>query len=437
MNQFQSLGEVVAALRRRAWVILVVTLIGCVFSVFYALGQAKVYEATAVVQIEDSRVSDTVAGAVATTNNASRRLQLIEQRLMSRDNLLRIMEKHNLFNEVPNRALVERIYLMRTAARIEEIVTPSPVYSAGGNAPSGLMITVALTDPQKAADLANELMASVIEQSRDRSVTRARETLEFFATEEARVSGQIEAQEARIAQFKKANADQLPAGVSDLRTQLASLRATDLELDQQIIEIETAAGRQRSDVTQRQIALMQEQKALIAQRVSELETLIAGAPDVERDLNRLEREMVKLQDQYSVITRRMAEAEMGQALQDRQATGRFEVLETALVPEAPVSPSRKKLAMMGGVASLLAALALAFVLELMNPAIRNAQQMERLLGVEPVVAIPVVSNRRDRMWNGLRFVATGFGLFALIGALVAALASLAGRGVLPRRATES
>ena len=77
MNQFQSVGEIFAALRRRAWVIIGIFLVGCVISVDYALVQQKVYEATAVVQIEDARVSSTATATVSDANEASRRLQLI------------------------------------------------------------------------------------------------------------------------------------------------------------------------------------------------------------------------------------------------------------------------------------------------------------------------------------------------------------------------
>ena len=59
-------------------------------------------------------------------------------------------------------------------------------------------------------------------------------------------------------------------------------------------------------------------------------------------------------------------------LEDRQQMERFEVLETALVPEVPASSSRKKLAAMGAVASLIAGLVAGFVAELANPAIRSA-----------------------------------------------------------------
>ncbi len=417
MNQFQSFGEVFSALRRRAWIILLVTAIGCVLSLNYALSQIKVYEATAVVQIEDSRVPDQLAGASNRAEDAARRVRLIEQRLMSRDNLVRVMEKHDLFSEEPGMTINERVFLMRDAARIEEILSQTPSFAPGGNAPSGLLITVRLTDPQKAADVANELMYLVIEQSRTRNVSRARDTLNFFAEEELRVIGDIEVLDDEIAAFKRANAKQLPAGIADLRDELASLRDADLDLDREIVTLQGTSDRQRVEVRDRQIGLLREQKALINARIDEITALITSAPDVERNLNRLEREMAQLQEQYSVITRRKAEAELGQQLEDREQTDRFEVLETALVPEFPVSRSRKRTAIMGGVASVLAGLALAFVVELSNPAIRSAAQLERSIGIQPVVAIPVIATPRDRGRRGL-MVLGGLGAFlaALIGA---------------------
>ncbi|MCC1491153.1 Wzz/FepE/Etk N-terminal domain-containing protein [Cognatishimia sp. F0-27] len=415
MNQFQSIGEVLSALRRRIWVILLVTAIGCCISLYVALNSVKVYEATAVVQIEDASVPDQLAGAMATGSDSARRVRLIEQRLMSRDNLVKIMEKHDLFRENPAWTINERVFQMRQAARIEEIVSPTPTFTAAGNVPSGLRIMVQLSDPQKAADLANELMASVIAQSRNRSVSRVEGTLEFFETEERRVGEQISALEADIAEFKRQNADQLPAGVSDLRAQLSDLRDAELEIDREIVSLRADAQRLREDVLARQVALLSEQKALLGERILRIEDQIEGAPEVERALSALERQQTQLQEQYTVITRRKAEAQMGQILEDRQQTDRFEILETALVPEAPISRSRKRTAIMGGVASVMAGIAVAFVIELMNPALRSAAQVERALGLQPVVSIPAIKRKRRIGGRGL-----GIGV-ALIAGLAAGL----------------
>lgn len=416
MNQFQSMGEVFAALRRRAFLIFCVTALGCALSVWLALNQTKIYETTAVVQIEDAQVPDSLAGATAQSEDAARRVRLIEQRLMSRDNLLRIMQEHSLFTADPHMPLNERVGLMRDSVRINEIRSNANAFQAQQEAPSGLLITVTLDDPQKAADLANELMYTVIEQSRSRSAGRARETLTFFEGEAERVSEEINAMEAQIASYKRENAEALPGGLASLRDQLGTLRDNLLQLDRDIVALEANSSRQREEVLARQVALMREQKALVQSRIAEIEQTILEAPEVERELSGLERRLDELQEQYGVITRRKAEAEMGQMLEDRQQMDRFEVLETALVPEVPASGSRKKLAMLGGVGSVIAAIGLAFVVELMNPAIRSAVQMERALGMQPVVAIPVIKTRRERRGRGL-------GLLAMLASLAAAAAA--------------
>lgn len=415
MNQFQSLSEVMSALRRRAPLIAMIFVVGSLISVYLAMQQGKEYEAIALVQIEDARVPDQLAGATAPQQETARRsVQLIEQRLMARDNLLRIMEQHNLFNDLPDDTANERIFRMRQSIFIEEIGTRPDSYVPGANVPSGLMIRVRLDNPQKAADLANELMYTVIEQSRNRSQGRAQATFEFFVTEEARLATEIAGLDSAIAAFKTEHADQLPEGALQLRSQLVSLREADLSLDQQIVALETSSDRQRAEVKQRQIALLREQKALIGARVVQIQDMIVGSPEVERQLNGLQRELAQLQEQYTVITRRKAEAQLGQLLEDRQDSDRFEVLETALVPEFPVSRSRKKLALLGAIVSGMAALGVGVVAELLNPAIRSAAQMERMLGIRPVVAIPPLQAQKPSRSGGKRFGALGMGLFALV-----------------------
>ncbi len=414
MNQFQSFDEVFSALRRRAVLILFIAMLGSLGALYYALQQPKLYEATAVIQLESSQIPDRLAGNSAPTTDPALRLRLIEQRLMSRDNLLGVMERYNLFNDRPEMSLNEMIFQLRQAARITQIVNPQQAFQPN-NTPSGLMITVRLGDPVIAAAVANDLMNSVIEVSRTRSQNRARDTLNFFETEEARVRGEIDTLEDRIAAFKQDNAESLPAGVVELRSQLTTLRDSELALDREIVSLQNNATRQRLEVLENQIRLLENQKSLVTDRIAQTEALLAAAPEVEREFNILERQMNQLQEQYGVITRRKAEAEMGQELEDRQQAERFEVLETALVPEMPISGSRKKLAMMGGAASLILGLAVAFALELLTPRIRTAAQMERMLGIQPVVAIPHV--RARRRVPGQRRFAWVAGMVALIVAL--------------------
>lgn len=391
--------------------------LGSILAVLYALSQPKVFEATAVIQIETPQIGRNAGGPTA-VSDARLRLQLIEQRLMARDHLVRMIETHDLFSDVPEMPLAQKVYRMRMAARIEPISVTMPGFAPGGTPPSGLSVTVTLEDPDKAAAVANDFVQAVIRQNRERRLAVARETLAFYAGEEARVDAEISALEAEIADFKRANADALPASLSAQRDQLTTLRDALLDIERQVVTLETESTRRREEVYARDIARLTEQRDLIADRIAAIERFIADSPRIERELGALTRELTQLQDQLSAITRGRAEAEMASALEDRQQQERFEVLETAIAPTTPVSASRRKMAMAGGVASLLAGLGLVIALELLNSKLRTASQLREELDITPVVTIPVVRLPRERRARMVRWVLGGLAVLLVLPFLI-------------------
>ncbi|MDT8329025.1 MAG: Wzz/FepE/Etk N-terminal domain-containing protein [Roseovarius sp.] len=408
MGSIQSLPGLYRMLRRRAWLIVLVTVVGSVGAVFFALNQPRAFEATAVIQIETPQVGRDITGRIV-PSDAMQRLQLIEQRLMARDNLIKVIDRHGLFADAPNMPLPQKIYNLRISTRIEQI---SVGLQGVATTPSGLSITVRLGDAQKAADIANEFVDTVLTQNRERRLDLVRETLGFYSAEEARISAQIATLEAEIAAFKRANADALPENAGALRTQLNMLNETALEIDRQIITLQNESSRQRQEVFARQVEQLRDQSALVATRIARIEEAIAAAPRVERELGALLRSQTQLQEQLNTITRNRIEAEMESVLEQSQQQERFDILETAIPPAIPVSTSRKKLAVMGGVLSLLLGLGLAFVLEIMNPALRSAAQLEQELAITPVVTIPVVRLRHERRKRVAKMI--GAFLLALI-----------------------
>jgi len=404
LSSIRSISDALRLLRRRLWLILLVAGLGSVLSVLYALSQPKVYEATAVIQIETPQVGQE-AGGRSTVSDARLRLQLIEQRLMARDHLVTMIGKHGLYADAPDLPLALKVQQLREAARIEPITVTMPGFAPGATPPSGLSVTVTLDDPDKAAVIANDFVQAVIRQNRERRLAVARETLDFYSSEEARVNAEIADLEGEIADFKRANAESLPASLAAQRDELTTLREAMLDIDRQLVTLETESNRRREEVYARDIARLTEQRDLIAGRIAAIERAIANAPRIERALGALNRELTQLQDQLSAITRARAEAEMASALENRQQQERFEVLETAIPPTTAVSASRKKIAMAGGVASLLAGLGLALVLEVLNPKLRTAAQLRDELDITPVVTIPQVRLPRERRARVLRWIA--------------------------------
>jgi tyrosine-protein kinase Etk/Wzc len=406
LDQIRTIGEAIGVIRRRFFLMALIVCLGTIGAIFYALGQPSMYETHAALQIESAAVQSQQANAPNLANGAAHRLTLIEQRLMARDSLVRVVEKLKLFDDAPLVPLNEKVDALRRSVEIVQIKDGAQAWQPNVT-PSGMLITVTFGDPQMAANIANEFLGSVLEENRKRKEERAEGALAFFTSEQERLVKEILLVEEEIAIFKSANGDALPGGILAQRDQLGTLQEAELEVDREIIVLSSNTARQRQAVVDQQIARLTEQKQLIRERMSRIERTIAAAPEVERALGGLNRRLKQLQDQYSVITTGRAEAELGQLLETADQSERFVVLETALVPEYPVSPSRKKIAIMGFLGSGFLAVLVALGLEMANPAIRTTAQLERQLGLQAVVAIPYVTNTWEQRRRKLLWI-TGF-----------------------------
>ncbi|MEN8894239.1 GumC family protein [Planktotalea arctica] len=425
MDQIRTVGEFFGVLKRRFFLMALIIGLGTLAAIYYALNQPSLYETHAALQIESASVSSQSSGMAAGNNGAAHRLTLIEQRLMARESLVRVVEKLQLFGDGPLMPLNEKVDALRSSVQIVQIKDGAQAWQPNIT-PSGMLITVTFGDPVMAANIANEFLGAVLEQNRKRKEERTQGALAFFTSEEQRIGADILKVEEEIAIFKSANSDALPNGIASQRDQLGTLRETELEIDREIISASSNTSRQRQSVVDLQIARLEEQKALIFQRINRIEAVIAAAPEVERELGSLSRRLRQLQDQYSVITTGRAEAEMGQLLETADQSERFVVLETALVPEYPVSPSRKKIAILGLIGSGFLACLVALGLEMMNPAIRTSAQLERQLGMQPVVSIPYVKTTWEQRRRKLVWIT---GLLALILSAALLLRSYAAKGL--------
>ena len=414
MGHLVSPRALLRVIWRRMLVILLIVAIGFPLSVWFALSRPKLFEATAVIQIEAPEVAEQLAGQ-AMLVNSNAQLDLIQQKLMSRDNMIAVIDRFGLFEgDMP---LTEKVFLLRESVTIIELVDPTQSWRPDVQA-SGLVITVRLDDAQRAADVANDFLDSILSEAQARSEGRAARTLDFFVAEEARVSTEISQIEAIIAEFKQVNIDSLPDNIASQRERLTRLTDSRIALDQQLIELQTQSDRLREDELQRQIALLEQQRSLIGENIARIEASIAAAPVIERRLSALNRQLDQLGTEYELVTQRRTEAAMTQLLEEQDQAERFEVLETAIPPEYPVSASRRKIAMAGGAATVVIAFVAAILLELSSGKIRTAAQLERQLGVRPVIIIPNLTTREARRKKWIALVAALIALVGVIWALV-------------------
>lgn len=422
MGPIQNLPEILSLLRRRAPLIIVMLALGVLFGIASALRSERVYSATSVIQVINPVIMDESA---ASPTSVTRRIQTIEQQLMSRENLLAMAERYGIF-QGRDINVNEQVAVMRQSISIEVVAAAHPGTARDG-ALSALLITASAADAETAAAISNELSQSILSQSALSRQDNAQQALRFFEQEEARLQQAIDLLDTRIALFQAANEGLMPGALALRRDDLRRLEDSRLEIERELVqlrsELASLDATSRRTVTLRrieqlndEIARRTEENALVSARIDAIHALMAQAPEIERELNAMERSMTQLQTQLTSAAERRREAEVGLRIEDDQQSDRFVLLESALPPEYPVSTSRKRIAGFWAVAGLFMGLAVAYGLEWIHPALRTASRMERELQLRPLIsiphAVPASDIRRQRV-----FLALAIGLLLISLAL--------------------
>jgi tyrosine-protein kinase Etk/Wzc len=430
MGHIQTLEDLISFLIRRKSLIIAITILGVALSVIVAKSRPKTYETAAVIQIQIPQVAEGQTAGATPEFGSAQLLQSIEQRLTTRENLMAVIERHGLFADAPALTPDQKVTALRAAVTFQPVDSVANQTFGQPTQVSAMLVWARLGDPALAARVANDFAQGILDMGAQGQADRARATFQFFTDEEKRVSAEVTAMEAAIADYKNTHADALPEMAASRRDERVSVESDLRNLNQTLAALTAeqdalnaqatirATDRRRLQDIAGTLALTQAQKASLDDRRAVLDTAIAGMPEVERELRGLDRQLQQLQDQYTVVSRRLAEAETDQRLADNQQDQRFTLLERAVTPEFATSGGGRKLAALGAIASLALALVAAFIADMLRPVIRTEAQMIRELDLRPVISIPEVPLRLTGDEVPPASAPLGLPKLALIGSLV-------------------
>lgn len=172
---------------------------------------SPIYMSKATILIEEQDIpTDLLRSTV--TSPASQRIQTISQRVMTRDILLQIAEKYNIFIEARKEERTQDI-LDSMRKRISIDVVDLKVDKAGGRRG---MVAIAFTvsfrhaNPEITQRVTSEIVDLFLKRNESYRSAKANETLVFLTTEANTQSKQITVLEAKIATFKEQYQDSLP-----------------------------------------------------------------------------------------------------------------------------------------------------------------------------------------------------------------------------------
>ncbi len=411
MGQIQSIDEFINLVLRRRWWIALIVAFGCLVSVVYAKMQPSVYEAAAVIQIQAAQVTN--AGA-APNSGSAQLLQTIQQQLTTREALTALIERHNLFADQPALPLDKRIFALRTAITFQTVDSAAGQGFGEGRNLSAIIIMARDSNPETAAVLANDFAQRILDQTSSGQRSRVDQNFGFFQDNVTRLATAITALETEVAAYKTSRSESLPELLSTRKDELVNLTDDIRAASQQVAALESEAAviqaKQTTRATDtRRLAEIAAQMSVLQGKIAasnadkvQVDTAISAMTETERVLAGFDRRLTQLQSQYDAANQSLAEATNAQQLAENQQSERFSLLERAVTPEYATGGGKKKIAVAGAFASILAALGFALFLDILRPVVRTSAQMQRQLGLEPVVCIPEVQTGKavpSRWWR--------------------------------------
>ena len=163
------------------------------------------YASDALLLVESPQIPDELAATTVRTNSQEQ-LQIIEQRLLTRDNLIEIAHELDVFSDI------DRLFPDEVVERMRESTTFR--VSGGRNKASLVRIMFEAERAEAAAAVTNAYVTRVLRSNVELRTDRAEGTVEFFQQELERLGFDLSEKSAEILQFKNENINALPENLS-------------------------------------------------------------------------------------------------------------------------------------------------------------------------------------------------------------------------------
>ena len=244
-----SLRDYIAIARRHLLLIAATFVSVSAVAVAVAVLVPPVYQSTGTIMVESQQIPTDLIQATV-TSFADERIQIIKQRVMTRDNLLRIIDKYKLFED---RSITftpsEQVDKMRDLIEVQ--LVNANVQGQRGSATIAFKVSFEDRRPDVAQRVANELVTLFLNENVKVRTERATQTTEFLTQEANKLKNDLNTLENQIATYKQENGAALPQNnalslnaiqrlESDLRTSQRDYSAAEEEARSLDVELASA-----------------------------------------------------------------------------------------------------------------------------------------------------------------------------------------------------
>ena len=267
--------DYLSIVRRRASYLIGIFVAVILISVVVAVAIPPTYRATGTVAVESQQVPDNIVPSAIKTH-IDERISIIKQRVMTRDSLLKIANKYELFKE-KSRSLTssELLEAMRKQIGVELISSEEMYSNQRGQATIAFTLSFEDKYPEVAYRVAQDLTTLFLDWNVKLRTEGATETTVFLSQESEKLKLEVERLEKLIATYKQQNSNNLPEQLtlrmtmlaraeSDMREVERDIKSTKEDLRTMEVELEASKYGSGDDLPQTLPALKAEYAKLLA-----------------------------------------------------------------------------------------------------------------------------------------------------------------------------
>jgi polysaccharide chain length determinant protein (PEP-CTERM system associated) len=307
----KTLKDYLQIIRRRKYTITIPMLILLLLSLIVTLILPPLYRSQATILIEQQHIpSDLVKSTVVSF--ADERIQQIKQKLMTVENISKIIEKFQVYGKAR-----EKVSDSILADQFKESVTleliNADVIGKGKNSKATLAFTLAFDykNPNIAQKVTNELVTLFLDENIKSRTQRAEESTKFLEEESSKLKKEIQRIENELAKYKEQNSGSLPellsvnlSSISRIENSLQQLQLQEKMLDERRINLRNqlaATNPVLVDIGQTKNSIIESRASIEAEYQNLLKKYSASHPDVKAMKRKLDGYVEPEDDKNGVV----------------------------------------------------------------------------------------------------------------------------------------
>jgi len=387
------------------------------FIIIFVLGsltvaiQRPIYQAEGKILVETQDIPvDLVKPTI--TDTANQRIQVIQQRITTRNNLLEIVKKFALFPDQQRWMSGSQLLdLMKARTKLQLVDLTLPTQQ--NNLTIAFTLSFEYENAEIAAKVANEFLTLILNEDARNRTNRAAETTRFLEQEVKRLQGVVDSIQMQTTSVAQRAPDPVNEGLAQRKEQLDALAKLKLDLVQKSSVYSQAHP---------QVIALTKRIAALEKAVAKTPTAEAVQPTVQSDnsLDLLKQQLSATEAALEEATHKLSAARLGESLERNQQSERLQVIEQPVVPQKPIKPNRPKLFALAFLVAVMASFGATTVAEALDKSIHGTEQLASVVDNRLIVAIPYIvteaeqRRKKRRVWLLLSIAA------ALLLAVVAA-----------------